>query len=51
MWWIVLGVVAVWLVVAVIVGVRMGKVITTADIEDGAAEVRREIRGRRPADE
>ncbi|MGN7135414.1 hypothetical protein ACTHQY_19295 [Rhodococcoides corynebacterioides] len=47
MWWIVLGIVALWLVVAVIVGVRMGMAIRTADIEDEADRVRRDVRSER----
>lgn len=40
MWWIVYGIVAVWVVAAPIAGVVMGRAIHNADIEDGARILR-----------
>ncbi|MBY6537222.1 hypothetical protein HQ325_00910 [Rhodococcus sp. BP-349] len=42
MWWFIVGIVAVWSVVAVMLGVRMGRSIRTADIEEEAGRLRRD---------
>lgn len=46
MWWFVVGIAAVWLLVAVAVGIWFGLALRTADIEDEADRLRRDERAR-----